>query len=47
VPLEGREVVVGYETSVSAKGSDKVNPFKPKFPERNKNKGTAPAPRAK
>lgn len=47
VPLEGREVVVGYETSASAKGSDKVNPFKPKFPERNKNKGTAPAPRAK
>ena len=47
--LEGREAIVGYETKASAKaGADaKNNPFMPKFPTRNKNKGTAPEPKKK
>ncbi len=45
--LEGKEAVVGYETSatLAKKGDDTTNPFKPKFPQRNKNKGTAPEPK--
>ena len=46
--LEGKEAVVGYETpaTMAAKaGGDTTNPFKPKFPQRNKNKGTAPEPK--
>lgn len=47
--LEGKEAVVGYETpaTLTAKkqGGDVNNPFKPKFPQRNKNKGTAPEPK--
>ena len=47
--LEGREAVVGYETpaTLAAKKDDTTNPFKPKFPQRNKNKGTAPEPQKK
>ena len=47
--LEGKEAVVGYETATTlAAGKDgTTNPFKPKFPQRNKNKGTAPEPRKK
>ena len=44
--LEGREAVVGYETAATAaKGEEATNPFMPKFPKRNKNKGTAPEPK--
>ena len=45
--LEGKEAVVGYETAatLAAKKDDTTNPFKPKFPQRGKNKGTAPEPR--
>ncbi len=44
--LEGKEAILGYATTRTAAGSgDAVNPFKPKFPQRNKNKGTAPEPR--
>ena len=46
--LEGREVVIGYETAatLAAKKDDETtNPFKQKFPQRNKNKGTAPEPK--
>ena len=44
--LEGREAVVGYQAAASAsKQGDVANPFAPKFPQRNKNKGTAPEPR--
>ena len=43
--LEGREAVVGYETTGSKQaGGDTQNPFMPKFPKKN-NKGTAPAPK--
>ena len=46
--LEGREAVVGYQAVTSAaKQGDVANPFAPKFPQRNKNKGTAPEPRRK
>ena len=45
--LEGREAVVGYQAAASAaKQGDVANPFAPKFPARNKNKGTAPEPKA-
>ena len=45
-PLEDREVVIGYETRPDAQATDKAdNPFMPKHPQRNKNKGTAPEPR--
>ena len=45
--LEGREVVIGYETpaTLAAKKDDTTNPFKQKFPQRGKNKGTAPEPK--
>ena len=45
--LEGREVVIGYETpaTLALKKDDTTNPFKQKFPQRNKNKGTAPEPK--
>jgi HlyD family secretion protein len=44
--LEGKEAVLGYATARTATGAGGVNnPFKPKFPQRNKNKGTAPEPR--
>jgi len=45
--LEGREAVIGYETpaTLAAKKDDTTNPFKPKFPQHGKNKGTAPEPR--
>lgn len=48
--LVGREAIVGYHTAATAaaaKGGDKENPFAPKFPQRNKNKGTAPEPKRK
>ena len=45
--LEGLKAVVGYETAATAaKGEEETNnPFMPKFPKRNKNKGTAPEPK--
>ncbi len=49
--LEGREVVLGYETpGLGLPGrpggaGDQTNPFMPKMPQRNKNRGTAPAPK--
>ena len=44
--LEGKEAVVGYETPATlAMKDDTTNPFKPKFPQRGKNKGTAPEPK--
>ena len=44
--LEGKEAVVGYETPATlALKDDTTNPFKPKFPQRGKNKGTAPEPK--
>ena len=45
--LEGKEIVIGYETAatLAAAKDDTTNPFKPKFPQRNKNKGTAPEPK--
>jgi HlyD family secretion protein len=42
---ENMEAVIGYEVSPNEKSDDTVNPFKPKFPQRNKNKGTAPEPK--
>ncbi len=46
--LAGREAIVGYETkTTAAAGKDVTNPFTPKFPARNKNKGTAPEPKKK
>ena len=49
--LEGREVVLGYETpglvlpGRPGGAGDQTNPFMPKMPQRNKNRGTAPAPK--
>lgn len=45
--LEGKEAILGYMTArtAAAGGNGAVNPFKPKFPQRNKNKGTAPEPK--
>ena len=46
--LEGKDVVIGYETAatLAAKKDDETtNPFKQKFPQRGKNKGTAPEPK--
>ena len=44
--LEGKEAILGYATTRTAAGDNgAVNPFKPKFPQRNKNKGTAPEPK--
>ena len=48
VSLEGREVVLGYETPSlmqAAGAGGQTNPFMPKPPQRNKNRGTAPAPK--
>lgn len=45
--LEGREAVVGYQTAATVKQDEANNPFMPKFPSRNKNKGTAPEPKKK
>ena len=49
VSLEGKDVVIGYETPASGMGAmggnEQKNPFMPKPPQRNKNRGTAPAPR--
>ncbi len=42
--LEGREAVVGYGISQMAKTGTN-NPFMPKMPQRNSNKGTAPEPK--
>ena len=45
---EGREAVVGYQTAnMAAADKDATNPFMPKFPKRNQNKGTAPEPKKK
>lgn len=45
--LEGKEAILGYMTARTAAAGDNgaVNPFRPKFPQRNKNKGTAPEPK--
>ena len=44
--LEGKNAVIGYETAATAaQAGATTNPFKPKFPQRNKSKGTAPEPR--
>ena len=44
--FEGREAVVGYQTAnMAAADKDATNPFMPKFPKRNQNKGTAPEPK--
>ena len=44
--FEGKNAVVGYETPATLAAKDETtNPFKPKFPQRNKNKGTAPEPK--
>ena len=45
--LEGKDAVIGYETpaTLAAKKDDTTNPFKQKFPQRGKNKGTAPEPK--
>ena len=45
--LEGRKAVVGYETpaTIAAAKEGVTNPFRPKFPQRNRNRGTAPDPR--
>jgi len=43
--LEGRSAVVGYHTSTTVQQDETNNPFMPKFPNRNKNKGTAPEPK--
>ena len=44
--LDGRDAILGYATArMSADPGGAVNPFKPKFPQRNKNKGTAPEPK--
>jgi len=42
--LEGREAVVGYGISTMVKAGTN-NPFMPKMPQRNSNKGTAPEPK--
>ncbi len=46
--LVGREAVIGYQTAATV-AADKgaTNPFMPKMPTRNQNKGTAPEPKAK
>lgn len=44
--IEGKSAVVGYVTAATRALEDKTtNPFKPKFPQRNKNRGTAPEPK--
>lgn len=44
--LEGKEVAIGYQTAASQKAAKETsNPFMPKPPQHNKNRGTAPAPK--
>lgn len=45
--LDGKEAIIGYETtrSAAAGAGGAANPFRPKMPQRNKNKGTAPEPK--
>lgn len=44
--LEGCEVAIGYQTAGAAKAAKETsNPFMPKPPQHNKNRGTAPAPK--
>ena len=45
--LEGKQVVIGYDSSAVAAGggNETKNPFVPKMPRRNQNRGTAPKPR--
>ena len=46
--LVGREAILGYASPAAGPagtGGDVSNPFAPKFPQRNKNKGTAPEPK--
>ena len=45
--LEGKRAVIGYETAatIAAAKDGVTNPFKHKFPQRNKNRGTAPEPK--
>ena len=45
--LEGKRAVIGYETpaTMAAAKDGVTNPFKQKFPQRNKNRGTAPEPK--
>lgn len=43
--LEGKDAVLGYEVASSAGKSGTENPFMPKPPQRNKNRGTAPEPK--
>lgn len=45
--LEGRQVVIGYETKAAKAAVTTTNPFKQKFPQRGTNKGTAPEPKKK
>ena len=50
VSLAGRRAVVGYaaaQTSPSGDDGQQNNPFMPKMPKRNSNKGTAPEPKNK
>ena len=45
--LVGKNAVLGYQTATTAaQRSDASNPFMPKMPSRNKNKGTAPEPKS-
>ncbi len=46
--LVGREAIIGYHTPMTlSAGKETTNPFAPKFPQRGKNKGTAPEPKKK
>jgi HlyD family secretion protein len=47
--LENKEVILGYLTKKddALKGAQTKNPFMPTPPQRNKNRGTAPAPKGK
>lgn len=45
--LEGKEVAIGYQSAASLKAAPETsNPFMPKPPQHNKNRGTAPAPKS-
>lgn len=44
--LEGKEVAIGYQNAQAQKAAKETsNPFMPKPPQHNKNRGTAPAPK--
>lgn len=43
--LEGRQAVIGYQTTATVEENEADNPFMPKMPKHNKNKGTAPEPK--